>query len=228
MRQSHCTVSLYKGHLYTTAHPELLLANDKSEEQANQFVKRLLKSGHLLERDHIKDLVASDDLTGVNLARLKQGWSTKARGHKWSRILPWLYVSNMDSARSRNFLKNAKIGAVVSVGENSTSSLFGWLWVCSLRIEHHFTGEFSDTTWSLYQMKHALPAALAFVEKARAKGKNVLIHCRMGWSRSVTVALAIVMRHLKLSPRPSRSCATDAHRSIHTWASFIVIAKCSH
>jgi dual specificity MAP kinase phosphatase len=44
-----------------------------------------------------------------------------------------------------------------------------------------------------------LAPACAWIDRARASGGTVLVHCRVGVSRSATVVIAYVMAHLGLS-----------------------------
>jgi dual specificity MAP kinase phosphatase len=44
-----------------------------------------------------------------------------------------------------------------------------------------------------------LAPVCAWIDRARAEGGNVLVHCRVGVSRSATITIAYVMQHLRVS-----------------------------
>lgn len=48
-------------------------------------------------------------------------------------------------------------------------------------------------------LEHQLHPICTWIEKARQAGGQVLVHCRVGVSRSATVTIAYVMQHLGLS-----------------------------
>lgn len=48
-------------------------------------------------------------------------------------------------------------------------------------------------------LRHAFGEICDWIDKARLEGGKVLVHCRVGVSRSATVTIAYVMKHLNLS-----------------------------
>ncbi|CAG8616303.1 7314_t:CDS:2 [Ambispora leptoticha] len=103
-----------------------------------------------------------------------------------SRILPFLYLGNLNHACNAGMLTALGITHVLSVGEDSKLNQrdFKVLFLDNL---------YDDGIDSLW--KH-LDNCVNFIENARETNGNVLIHCRVGVSRSATITIAYIMRQL--------------------------------
>ncbi|KAI6125107.1 hypothetical protein EDD16DRAFT_1474800 [Pisolithus croceorrhizus] len=161
-----------------------------------------------------------------------QCWFDDARfdGSFPSRVLPFLYLGNLNHASNAYMLHALGITHVVSVGEcalvpppqtatdgdaapacppqhdpdaqsGSGKGLGGqgslWIEEREGRIKVlDIKGVCDD---GIDTLEHQLHPICAWIEKARQSGGQVLVHCRVGVSRSATVTIAYMMQHLKLS-----------------------------
>ncbi|KAF9578556.1 tyrosine/serine/threonine protein phosphatase pps1 [Lunasporangiospora selenospora] len=139
-----------------------------------------------------------------------------------SRIMPFLYLGNLAHASNPGLLKSLGIQYVLSVGEEASgldgedaSPTAGPLGDHPQDIQMDGIGEnetparpkqrfmvklvddmFDNGVDSLW--RH-LENCVAFVDEARKANSRVLIHCRVGVSRSATIVIAYMMAHYKLS-----------------------------
>lgn len=155
-----------------------------------------------------------------------QAWFADPRfdGSFPSRVLPFLYLGNLNHASNAYMLHALGITHVVSVGEcalvppqphapertNAVSlsapgggvaprQTPGSLWLEERegRIQVlDIQGVCDD---GIDTLEPQLGPACAWIERARQQGGTVLVHCRVGVSRSATVVIAYVMQHLALS-----------------------------
>lgn len=108
-------------------------------------------------------------------------------GHFPSRILPFLYLGNLSHANNVGMLRALGITAVVSMGESAKAALTGrGLALLDVRA-------MADD--GLDPISAHLPAAMEFIDRHRRAGGKVLVHCRVGVSRSATVVIGYVMLH---------------------------------
>lgn len=159
-------------------------------------------------------------------------WFDKTRfdGSFPSRILPFLYLGNLDHASNVDMLRVLGITHLVSVGETALAP--------PDHISAKITPPLKENGRTRYQRASAKAAmaedpstvpslhyqsqgitvlnvrnvsddgidslrgtmreAVQFIEAARLSGGRVLVHCRVGVSRSTTIVLAYVMAHLDL------------------------------
>ncbi|KAN0061584.1 tyrosine/serine/threonine protein phosphatase pps1 [Thecaphora frezii] len=139
-----------------------------------------------------------------------------------SRILPFLYLGNLNHALNAHMLHALGITHVVSVGESAIApascdvngnripagqhmtsspnfSTHNSLW------HEHSTGRISVLDLKnvsddgIDPLRDTMREAVEYIEGARRGGGKVLVHCRVGVSRSTTIVLAYVMAHLDLS-----------------------------
>ncbi|KAI9275365.1 hypothetical protein BY458DRAFT_473441 [Sporodiniella umbellata] len=115
-------------------------------------------------------------------------YSPRFEGSFPSRILPFLYLGNLNHATNTAMLKAIGITHVVSVGENADLAGKG------------FQLLFLDNLYDdgIDAIRERLEDVVAFVEGARKQNQACLIHCRVGVSRSAAVTICYVMHHLHL------------------------------
>ncbi|PWN41790.1 hypothetical protein IE81DRAFT_347978 [Ceraceosorus guamensis] len=141
-----------------------------------------------------------------------------------SRILPFLYLGNLNHALNPSMLHALGITHVVSVGETALNP--PWAEV-NATVDDRGTSmgaampslpEQQNSLWheeragriSVLDLKNvsddgidplrsAMREAVEYIESARRSGGAVLVHCRVGVSRSSTIVLAYVMAHLDLN-----------------------------
>ncbi|KAI9023023.1 protein-tyrosine phosphatase-like protein [Phycomyces nitens] len=113
-------------------------------------------------------------------------YSPRFEGSFPSRILPFLYLGNLNHATNPEMLKILDITHVVSVGENANldTSQFELLFLDNL---------YDD---GIDSVRGRMDEVMRFVEDARKQGSRCLIHCRVGVSRSAAITIAYVMNHL--------------------------------
>jgi len=127
--------------------------------------------------------------------------------------LPFLYLGDLNHASNAYMLHALGITHVVSVGEcalvpppeyknpscppsrDRRASL--WIEEREGRIKVlDIQGVCDD---GIDTLEHQLGPICDWIEKARLEGGQVLVHCRVGVSRSATVTIAYVMKHLGIS-----------------------------
>ncbi|CAE6457060.1 unnamed protein product [Rhizoctonia solani] len=131
-----------------------------------------------------------------------QTWFNDGRfdGSFPSRVLPFLYLGNLAHAGNVHMLHALGITHVVSVGECAlVPGQVGGLWteeregrISVLDIK----GVCDDGIDSL---RTEIGPVVEWIDKAREGGGSVLVHCRVGVSRSATITIAYVMKHLGVS-----------------------------
>ncbi|KAF9908622.1 tyrosine/serine/threonine protein phosphatase pps1 [Linnemannia zychae] len=118
-----------------------------------------------------------------------------------SRILPFLYLGNLAHASNPGLLQSLGIKYVLSVGEEAHG----------LNVHIGQVGEGIKSTQFMVKLvddmfdngvdplwRH-IENCVAFVDEARKNNTRVLIHCRVGVSRSATIVIAYLMAHYNLS-----------------------------
>lgn len=160
-----------------------------------------------------------------------QSWFDDARfdGSFPSRVLPFLYLGNLNHASNAYMLHALGITHVVSVGECAlvpppqTDTIDGDAAPTFLpyNLDESTSGQGPGGQGSLWieeregrikvldikgvcddgidTLEHQLHPVCSWIEKARQSGGQVLVHCRVGVSRSATVTIAYMMQHLGLS-----------------------------
>ncbi|KAF8176252.1 hypothetical protein K438DRAFT_1607705, partial [Mycena galopus ATCC 62051] len=164
-----------------------------------------------------------------------QSWFNDPRfdGSFPSRVLPFLYLGNLNHASNAYMLHALGITHVVSVGEcalvpppgHCTAPADAACTSAACRANHSANAHFiqgkgpgnQGSLWieeregrikvldikgvcddGIDTLEPQLEPICEWIEKARQDGGQVLVHCRVGVSRSATVTIAYVMKHLSL------------------------------
>ncbi|KAF8518231.1 hypothetical protein JB92DRAFT_2712778 [Gautieria morchelliformis] len=152
-----------------------------------------------------------------------QSWFNDVRfdGSFPSRVLPFLYLGNLNHASNAYMLHALGITHVVSVGECALVPPFNEEDGCSSPEYQVVFGKESGMPGSLWteeregrikvldikgvcddgidSLRPTFVSICDWIDQARREGGQVLVHCRVGVSRSATVTIAYVMKHLQLS-----------------------------
>lgn len=126
-------------------------------------------------------------------------WFSRMDGSLPSRILPYMYLGNLNHANNPHLLKELGITQILSVGEplnwtNGPNRLSEKYWPKENLL---FIDNVQDN--GVDPLTNEFPRCLAFIAKGRASGGATLVHCRVGVSRSATICIAEVMREKLLS-----------------------------
>lgn len=118
--------------------------------------------------------------------------------HGPTRILPFLYLGSQQDALNKEVLQDYNITYELNVTTSCPQPDFIQ--------DSHFMRIPVNDNYSEKLLPY-FPKAFQFLDKARESGGCVLVHCLAGISRSATVAIAYVMKHLKMS-------SDDAYRYV--------------
>lgn len=102
-------------------------------------------------------------------------------------ILPFLYVGAEAHADNREMLARYQFSHVLSVTTRCPTHYEG-ITYCNIPIKD---------SWNQNLLSH-FESAFEFIEAAKAKGGRVLIHCVAGISRSPSITIAYIMKHMKM------------------------------
>ncbi|KAF9551040.1 tyrosine/serine/threonine protein phosphatase pps1 [Mortierella hygrophila] len=133
----------------------------------------------------------------------KFGWfyDPEFEGSFPSRILPFLYLGNLAHASNPGLLKSLGIQYVLSVGEQAHGLNVHMGEVGSEDKSTQFMVKLVDDMYDngVDPLWRHIENAVAFVDEARKNNTRVLIHCRVGVSRSATIVIAYLMAYYNLS-----------------------------
>ncbi|XP_054758920.2 dual specificity protein phosphatase 10-like [Lytechinus pictus] len=111
-----------------------------------------------------------------------------SEGIPMTQILPHLYVGNEVDAANLDLLRLHGISHVLNVTNSVPCFHEGESAMRYMRIPVRDNG--------LINLRVHFQAALEFIEEARRRNARVLVHCHAGISRSSTVVIAYVMKHM--------------------------------
>ncbi|KAF9181986.1 tyrosine/serine/threonine protein phosphatase pps1 [Haplosporangium sp. Z 767] len=130
-----------------------------------------------------------------------------------SRILPFLYLGNLAHASNPGLLKSLGIRYVLSVGEEAHG--LDTAYDDTLRVDgaegtgcggkatdqSRFMVKLVDDMYDngVDSLWRHIENCVEFVDEARKANSKILIHCRVGVSRSATIVIAYLMAHYNLS-----------------------------
>ncbi|EXJ84387.1 hypothetical protein A1O3_05054 [Capronia epimyces CBS 606.96] len=134
-------------------------------------------------------------------------WLSKFDGSLPSRILPYMYLGNLNHANNPELLRVLGIRRILSVGEPvswSEMEMQTWGRENLLMVDRVQDNGIDELTLEMER-------CLAFIGRGRSDGTATLVHCRVGVSRSATICIAEVMARLGLS-FPRAYCFVRARR----------------
>lgn len=107
-----------------------------------------------------------------------------------TRILPFLYLGSQQDAHNQQLLSDYNITYEVNVSTNCPKPDF--------ILDSHFLRLPVNDSYGEKLLPYFVRAT-QFIDRVRETNGSVLVHCLAGISRSPTVAIAYVMRHLRLT-----------------------------
>ncbi|RWS26495.1 Dual specificity protein phosphatase 8-like protein, partial [Leptotrombidium deliense] len=107
-----------------------------------------------------------------------------------TRILPFLYLGSQHDAMNGELLRSHNITYELNVSTTCPKPDF-------IKDSHFMRIPVNDN-YSEKLLPH-FPKACNFLDKVRESNGCAIVHCLAGISRSATIAIAYVMRHLKMS-----------------------------
>ena len=150
---------------------------------------------------------------GILGAVQEPAWLPKMDGSLPSRILPYMYLGNLNHANNPDLLRAMGINKVLSVGEPvnwTKNQIDGWGLKNLLFIDRvqdngvdplmkEFESCLDFIRKSLRNLVLEFMLTRLVAEKGKEEGTATLVHCRVGVSRSATICIAEVMASLGLS-----------------------------
>ena len=122
-------------------------------------------------------------------------WLAKIDGSLPSRVLPYMYLGNLNHANNPELLRELGITRILSVGEP-----VGWAsGLCEDWPDENllFIDRVQDN--GVDPLTEEFGRCLKFIEKGKLDKTATLVHCRVGVSRSATICIAEVMNELGFS-----------------------------
>ncbi|KAI8099233.1 uncharacterized protein BX664DRAFT_320740 [Halteromyces radiatus] len=144
-------------------------------------------SGHESEEKDKLPVITSSPPNIENMRLYPWFYSPRFEGSFPSRIMPFLYLGNLNHATNPDMLQALGITHVVSVGENASLN------------QDQFKLLFLDNLYDdgIDSIRSRFEETMAFIDEAYAQGTKCLIHCRVGVSRSAAVTICYVMHHFQ-------------------------------
>ncbi|CCE81647.1 Piso0_002309 [Millerozyma farinosa CBS 7064] len=169
----------------------------------------------------------SESDTSYDVVSCPNDWVTKVEGSMPSRILPYLYLGSLQHANCLPLMSKLGIRQIISVGEH-LDWLHGSTFQANFKVDSNIIDggnlvEYTITPLNeeilpcpvdkvlkvnnlqddgIDELSSSLPTILDYIQQFydRSNGDTkILVHCRVGVSRSATVAIAEVMKRLQVS-----------------------------
>ncbi|WVQ78690.1 hypothetical protein IAT38_000777 [Cryptococcus sp. DSM 104549] len=156
--------------------------------------------------DVAKEMLEQQDNGGSQAARDAKVWFDDRRFDGFpSRILPFLYLGNLEHAGNAAMLQALGITHVVSVGESlmnpdelgsGYAPAHGNTLAAAARAGRISVLDLTDVRDDGNDpLRPVIARACAWIEQARLDGGTTLVHCRVGVSRSASIVIAYMMQY---------------------------------
>ncbi|CAG2112065.1 unnamed protein product [Medioppia subpectinata] len=158
----------------------------------------LLRGGFLDFQSAYPSLIENKAAKGVNTLTSLSQPCMPISNHGPTRILPFLYLGSQQDALNKDTLRDHNIQYELNVSTSCPKPEF--------IPDSHFLRIAVNDNYNENLLEY-FPKAFSFLDKVRESGGCAIVHCLAGISRSATVAISYVMRHLCMS-------SDDAYRYV--------------
>lgn len=114
----------------------------------------------------------------------KKQYAQNQTSHQPSKILDWLYIGNYQNAMDKKELKSLKIKYVLNCASECQS-----IQDKDFKFKHLKIIDKPN-----YQIIEHFNSAILFLEEAHVSNSKVLVYCKMGMSRSVTIVMSYLIK----------------------------------
>ncbi|CAG2173826.1 unnamed protein product [Oppiella nova] len=158
----------------------------------------LLRGGFLDFQSAYPSLIENKAAKGANTLTSLSQPCMPISNHGPTRILPFLYLGSQQDALNKDTLRDHNIQYELNVSTSCPKPEF--------ISDSHFLRIAVNDNYNENLLPY-FPKAFSFLDKVRESGGCAIVHCLAGISRSATVAISYVMRHLCMS-------SDDAYRYV--------------
>jgi dual specificity MAP kinase phosphatase len=158
----------------------------------------LLRGGFLDFQSAYPSLCENKSAKGANTLTSLSQPCMPISAHGPTRILPFLYLGSQQDALNKETLRDHNINYELNVSTSCPKPEF--------IPDSHFLRIAVNDNYNENLLPY-FPKAFSFLDKVRESGGCAIVHCLAGISRSATVAISYVMRHLCMS-------SDDAYRYV--------------
>jgi len=124
-------------------------------------------------------------------------------------VFEFLYFGSQDVACDSNILSALRITDILSVGVTVPTHR---------DLSYKFIEAYDLPS---FNMKNIFDECFSYIENVRLLNRRVFVHCNAGISRSPTIIIAYVMKHLKISFEDSFKLVKETRFTINPNAGFI-------
>jgi atypical dual specificity phosphatase len=138
----------------------------------------------------------------------------KAKGPPADKITPYMFLGPLSSASNESFLKANGISHILSIG-TTPDRHFDHIAYERLALNDDLHSDIEST----------VDRATAFIDSARSRETNVLLHCSAGISRSPTIATAYLVAKDDMSLKEALGTVVRARPQVSPNRGFITALK---
>jgi protein-tyrosine phosphatase len=113
-----------------------------------------------------------------------------------NRILKGIWLGNCYVASDINFIKNNNIKAIINISKTCITSQYSDIEYLNIPIEEHEV--------NIYDVINIFRVTNKFIFNKLKDGKNILVHCSKGHTRSASVVGAFIINYLDCSFEKTR------------------------